>query len=72
MNNFDEFIYDMFQGSLHLAVTSIVYISNTVGGGYYGTEDYGTARALFAQTLDLFIFRALRDRGLRDTSKATK
>ena len=35
---------------------------NTVGGGYYGTEDYGTARALFAQTLDLFIFRALRDR----------
>ena len=39
-------------------------------GGYYGTEDYGTARALFAQTLDLFIFRALRDRGLRDTPKA--
>ena len=45
---------------------------STVGGGYYGTEDYGTARALFAQTLDLFIFRALRDRGLRDTSKAVK
>ena len=42
------------------------------GRGYYGTEDYGTARVLFAQTLDLFIFRALRDRGLRDTSKATK
>ena len=28
---------------------------------YNGTEDYGTARALFAQTLDLFIFWALRD-----------
>ena len=37
-----------------------------------GTEDYGTARALFAQTLDLFIFWALRDRRLRDTSKAVK
>ena len=50
----------------------VTYSSNsiTVGGGYYGTEDYGTARALFAQTLDLFIFRALRDRGLRDTPKA--
>ena len=40
--------------------------SITVGGGYYGT-----ARALLPQTLDLFIFRALRDRGLRDTSKVT-